>query len=337
MHGLVVGKFYPPHAGHRYLINRALEASDSVTVVLLANSRESIPVEVRHEWLEEIHPQARVVSTVADHPVAYQDPGIWDLWEKEIRTLCPEPVDLVFSSERYGDELARRFKGQHVVVDLGRQAVPVSGVEVRRDPARYWDLMEPCVRSWFVKRICVLGAESTGTSTLAEALAEHYGTECVPEYGRTYCDERLTWEPGWEWRTEHFREIAAGQAKLEDAAARRSPPVLICDTDPLATCLWHERYMGFEDADLAALARERRYVLYVLTGSEIPWVQDGTRDGEHVRRWMTERFRQALEDRPEPYIEVSGTEEDRLGQATSAIDRILEDGWSLNEIPQPRS
>lgn len=337
MHGIVIGKFYPPHAGHKVLIEKALNTADNVTVVLLANSRESIPVDVRHRWLEEIHPEARVVSTVADHPVDYHDVGVWDLWEKEIRALCPAPVDVVFSSESYGDELARRLDAEHALVDPSRQSVPVSGIDLRRDPARYWEYMEPCVRAWFVKRVCVLGAESTGTSTLAEALAEHYQTECVPEYGREYCDERLTWEPGWEWRTEHFLEIAQGQAELEDAAARRSPPILICDTDPLATSVWHERYMGSLDAGLLALAAGRRYALYVLTGAEIPWIQDGTRDGEHKRQWMTDRFRGVLKERPEPFVEVTGPREERLRQATASIDRIMGQGWNLVEIPQPRS
>ena len=95
--------------------------------------------------------------------------------------------------------------------------------------------------------------------------------------------------------------------------------------------------MGGIDADLFALASERRYALYVLTGSEIPWVQDGTRDGEHMRQWMTERFREVLRDRPEPFIEVSGTPDERLAQATAGIDRVLAEGWNLEDVPQPRS
>jgi hypothetical protein len=106
---------------------------------------------------------------------------------------------------------------------------------------------------------------------------------------------------------------------------------------PPGHCVWHERYMGGIDADLFALASERRYALYVLTGSEIPWAQDGTCDGEHMRQWMTERFREVLRDRPEPFIEVSGTPDERLAQATAGIDRVLAEGWNLEDVPQPRS
>jgi NadR type nicotinamide-nucleotide adenylyltransferase len=322
-HALVVGKFYPPHAGHKYLIQQAEENSTRVTVALLANSSETIPVDVRHAWLEEVHPSVNVVSAIADHPVDYKDPVVWDLWEKEIRGLCPDQIDAVYTSEPYGDELARRFSAKHFLVDREREVFPVSGTAVRADPEAHWNYLEPCVRSWFAKRICVLGAESTGTSTLAMALAEHYGTEYVPEYGRQYSDERVTWAPQWEWRTEHFVEIARGQIELEEAAARRSPPLLICDTDPLATSVWHERYMGTPSPELVAIAASRHYALYILTGAEIPWVQDGTRDGKDMREWMNERFREALASRPETFVEVAGSHEERLAAATAAVDGVL--------------
>ncbi|HVF52584.1 MAG TPA: AAA family ATPase [Actinomycetota bacterium] len=330
MHGVVVGKFYPPHAGHKYLIGQAEATVDRVTVVLLANSRESIPVGERHAWLQEIHPNVQVVSSVADHPIDYDDASVWDLWEKEIRALCPEPIDLVFSSESYGDELARRLDAEHVPVDPNRAVVPISGTAVRADPAAHWNDMEPCVRAWFVKRVCVLGAESTGTSTLAKALARHYEAECVPEYGRQYCEERRTWEPQWEWKTEHFLEIAVGQVRLEDDAARRSGPILICDTDPLATSVWHERYMNAPAPALVELATRRRYDLYVLTGSDIPWVQDGTRDGEEVREWMTGRLREVLSERSVPFIEVTGSLEQRLEVTIGSIDRVVAGPWTLS-------
>lgn len=81
---LILGKFLPPHRGHRYLAEAAREHADQVIVCLLANSTEPIPVETRHAWLEEILPWATVRSTVADHPVDYDDPAIHDLWARTI-------------------------------------------------------------------------------------------------------------------------------------------------------------------------------------------------------------------------------------------------------------
>jgi HTH-type transcriptional regulator, transcriptional repressor of NAD biosynthesis genes len=99
--------------------------------------------------------------------------------------------------------------------------------------------------------------------------------------------------------------------------------LLICDTDALATSIWHERYLGTESPEVASLAAARSYAMYILTGDDIRFVQDGTRDGEHLRGWMTGRFRQALGARPEPWIEVRGSRDERLAAATARIDHLL--------------
>jgi HTH-type transcriptional repressor of NAD biosynthesis genes len=100
-------------------------------------------------------------------------------------------------------------------------------------------------------------------------------------------------------------------------------PLLICDTDVLATTLWHERYVGAPPAGLLARAAAHPPALYVLTGDEIPFVQDGLRDGEHIRHAMQQRFRDVLAGQPVPWLEVTGSVPDRVEQAAAAIDRML--------------
>jgi NadR type nicotinamide-nucleotide adenylyltransferase len=228
----------------------------------------------------------------------------------------------VFTSEEYGDRFASHLGAEHVSVDPDRVTHPVSGTLVRADRAAQWHQLEACVRAGLVRRVCVLGAESTGTSTLAEALADHYETVCVPEYGREFCEDRMRRGMTLDWRSDHFVEIASRQQAIEDQAARECDPVLICDTDALATSIWHERYLDERSPVVEALAAGRTYALYVLTSDDIPFVQDGTRDGEHVRGWMTQRFRDVLAARSEPWIEVTGRHEDRLRAAIRAIDEI---------------
>ena len=145
----------------------------------------------------------------------------------------------MFTSEEYGRRSAGYMGARHVSVDPKRARFPVSGTRVRADPAAHWHLLEPCVRAWYVRRICVVGAESTGTTTLALALADHYDTKCVAEYGRLFCEEQLADGGTPDWRTEHFVTIATQQQADEDKAARSCGPLLICDTDALATSIWH--------------------------------------------------------------------------------------------------
>ena len=340
-HGLVVGKFYPPHAGHHALIEAAAARCATVTVVVAPSRRESIPLEDRVAWLREVHaaaPWVRIVGRYDDHPVDYADPAVWELHCAVFREAAgPEPVDAVFSAEAYGEELARRFDAVPVCVDPGRRAVPVSGTAVRADPVAHWRWLSPPVRAWFVRRVVVVGAESTGTTTMAAALADHYGTAWVPEYGRELTDRKLTelrsrrpvatvFDVTWE--RDDFLEVVREQQAAEEAAARVSGPLLFCDTDARATAIWEERYLGSSSEAVRAAAR--RPALYLLTDHEgVPFDDDGLRDGEHLRAWMTGRFRAELADCGAPVVELRGSHEVRLAMAVTACDALLAAGWSL--------
>ncbi|HVF05575.1 MAG TPA: AAA family ATPase [Frankiaceae bacterium] len=314
-HGLVWGKFLPLHEGHSALIRYATTRCAGVTVVLGARHDEPIPRDVRHAWLAEAHPDVRVLSHWDDAPVDYDSPAAWDAHLAALRTVLPAGVDVVFTAEPYGAELARRLG----VAEVRLTRSNVSGAAVRADPAAYWYRLPAPVRAWYCRRVVLVGAESTGTTTLAAALAAALGTAWVPEYGREWCEVR----PGGlaaPWSSAEFDLIARRQAEREDAAAREVPvPWLVCDTDPLATAVWHERYVGSPSATVAAFAATRRPCRYVLTSDDVPFVQDGLRDGEHLRGWMTERFRAVLDGSGVPWVEVRGSVADRVAAALAEL------------------
>ncbi len=174
-HGLVLGKFYPLHAGHGNLIRTALADCERVTVELLVASAEAVPLEMRLAWLREEHPTAHVVAAIDDAPVDFDSPVAWDEHQRLIDALLPEPVDAVFTSDDYGAELARRCGAAWVQVDPGRVLTPVSGTAVRADTEGCWWALGPAVRASLAARVVVLGAESPGPPTLAEALAARLG------------------------------------------------------------------------------------------------------------------------------------------------------------------
>ncbi|WP_199422022.1 AAA family ATPase [Actinotalea solisilvae] len=338
-HGLVIGKFYPVHAGHLALVRTALARCERVTVQVLGSTAESLPVATRAAWLRAELPGARVVTAVDDTPVDYADPVAWDAHVALMRGLLDAPVDAVLTSDGYGAELARRLDAAWVQVDPGRVAVPVSGSAVRADPGRYWWALPAEVRAWFARRVVVLGAESTGTTTLAAALARHHGLEPVLEFGREWSAER----PGGltaPWHTAEFDLIAREQARREDDAARTTPvPLVVCDTDVLATTLWHERYTGSRSPSVERLAAGRVPDLYLLTGDEIPFVQDGMRDGEHVRHAMQDRFREVLAAQAAaggaPWHELRGAPDERLRGAVDLVAPLLATPRPLAE-PMPQ-
>jgi NadR type nicotinamide-nucleotide adenylyltransferase len=173
-----------------------------------------------------------------------------------------------------------------------------------------------------MKRVVIIGSESSGTTTLVRALAEHYRTAWVPEFGRTYTEGRQ-YNPQ-PWRSDEFTFIAIEQARMEDALATMANRVLICDTDPLATAIWHERYLATSSDEVRAIAAARRYDLYIVTDTNIPFERDEIRDGESFRHWMQERFIEELSKGPTPMIVVSGPHEERFAAAVLRIDELLE-------------
>jgi NadR type nicotinamide-nucleotide adenylyltransferase len=314
---VVIGKFYPPHRGHKHLIDAACARSRRVTVIVCERPTDTIAGELRAAWLREIHPAAEVM--VIDDRYDEQDSAVWAV--NTVRWLGGPP-DAVFTSEDYGDPYARAMGCAHVLVDRARAAVPCSGREIRRDPFANWQFLEPPVRAHFARRVCVVGAESTGTTTLARALAAHYGTPWVPEYGRDYSAEKFA-RGETEWTTAEFVHIATEQTRRAEVAARDADRVLVEDTNAFATGLWHRRYVGSDSDAVRALGERARCDLYLLTGDEIPFVQDGLRDGEHVRHAMHDWFEAALRAQPVPWKLLRGPHDERVRIAVAAVNELF--------------
>lgn len=332
--GLVIGKFYPPHKGHKYLIDTAKSQCEELTVILCWKRSETIPGTMRAEWLKRIHPDV-YVKVVEDNKLADDDSEAWAKFTLDILGYVP---DAVFTSESYGDPYASFMGSIHVLVDRDRTYFPISGTMIRSNPLAYSKYLEPCVRAYFAWRVSIVGAESTGTTTLAHALAKYYNTVWVPEYlpkhdktvwapeyGRTYSEGKLTSAEAGQWRSEEFETIARLQNSIENSLAESSNGLVICDTDAFATSIWHERYMGFRSKKVEEIAKEIGHDLYILTGDEIPFVQDGTRDGEKIRHKMHQRFIERLKEDGKPFIIVQGTPENRLQLVTEAINKLAED------------
>ncbi|MFN0121975.1 MAG: AAA family ATPase [Blastocatellia bacterium] len=317
--GLIVGKFYPPHRGHRYLIDSGRARVDELHVIVCQKPGESPRGTLRAAWIREIHPDTHVL--LIDDVYDEQDSRVWA--ENSIRWLGFRP-DVVFTSEDYGDRFAHFLGCAHEQIDKARQAVPISGTMVRQSPLRFWEYLEAPVRAWYALRICLIGAESTGKTTLARMLAAHYQTIWVPEFGREYAARVLAEQGQYAWTSADFETIATTQCEHENEAVRRANKILICDTDAFATSVWHRRYMGQRSTAVESVAgRHRRPDLYLLTDIGTPFVQDGTRDGEMIRDWMHKTFVEELTLKTRPYQLLRGTREERFRLATNLIDELL--------------
>jgi HTH-type transcriptional regulator, transcriptional repressor of NAD biosynthesis genes len=322
--GLIIGKFYPPHKGHSFLIESALTQVDDLVVIVCDHPRQKIRGELRAQWLREMQPSIR--TQVVPDTVPGDDSEGWAKYTVEFLGYVP---DVVFTSEAYGDAYAHFLGCRHVNVDAGRFNVSISATRIRNSPFSHWDFLAPCVRSFFAKRVCIIGAESTGKTTLAQALSAHYRTAWVPEFGRTYWEGKLSSQNPATWTTQEFVFIAGEQNSFEDQLARICTHILICDTDSFATSVWHHRYMGFFSLEVDALFLNRNIDLYLLTGIEIPFVQDGTRDGEHIRASMHQQFIDRLSERGKRFQLLTGSPEARLQSAIAACETVLHESSIL--------
>ncbi|WP_174291026.1 AAA family ATPase [Sphingomonas bacterium] len=168
------------------------------------------------------------------------------------------------------------------------------------------------------RSICLHGPESTGKSTMAPRLAQHFGTRCIAEFGRTYCEAF-----GTDLTMADLVMIAkAHDAKVATAMAEGAQPVIL-DTDPLMSAVWADMLFGRRDR---WFDRWRSYAdLYLLFDIDLPWVEDGTRmfGTEAARLRFFDLSKLELERRGVRWALVSGTGEVRYLNALSAIDRLL--------------
>jgi NadR type nicotinamide-nucleotide adenylyltransferase len=177
-----------------------------------------------------------------------------------------------------------------------------------------------------LKKIVVIGPESTGKSTLCEQLAAHFKTEWVKEYAREYLLQH-----GTAYTAGDLLTIAKGQLQLEDTAVAKLtpgnhlPPAIFIDTDMYVMKVWGE--FVFEKCDHWILNRivERKYDLYLLCNIDLPWVKDELREYPDLvtREKLYHHYKDIMVNQNVPWVNISGQNEERLQKAIAAIDALI--------------
>lgn len=327
--GLVLGKFYPPHLGHLYLIDKAAEQCDQVHLMVCSLKKETIPGEYRYLWLynhykgsnvnvihcsEELPQYPKECNSVDEFYNKYWVPTVY----KNVKEL-----DVVFTSEDYGDEFASYLGVDHVLVDKERKKYPVSGTQIRNGAFNNWDFIPTFAKNYFMKRVVVVGPESTGKSTLVKNLATYFNAEYVEEYGRTYTNNKCT----HDLNVSDFEKIANGQF-LDNFCISRSKDtkLLFCDTEAITTKVFGEMYIDLRNnEEIELIINKQSFDLWLLLDIDVPWVDDGTRDfpNSWEREWHMNRLKKELDSRNIEYVLISGDYKQRLEKAVKEVKKIL--------------
>lgn len=314
MNVLVLGKFLPYHNGHAALINHAKNYG-KVTVVIGPRWNEPVSCKKRVLWLTALNPGVRVVQVSHSLPSwPGSDPkSFWDQWTAAINHVMPEGVDIVVSSESYGEILARRLNAKNIFFDLGRTQVPVSGTEIRQNIFHAFDKIPPLVRQHFRRVVVVTGGESVGKTTLIQTLAHRYPGLYTPvyEYGRKHmADRHIKSFTPWD-----ATRIAAMQSLLvQDALLLpESNGIILSDTDALTTLVWAEMAKlnpeGIDAVRRTAQAKVPHLTLLMPPTQE--WANDGTREwsSPEVREEFYIRLRNHMDNSTyrRPYVIIQST------------------------------
>lgn len=185
-----------------------------------------------------------------------------------------------------------------------------------------------------LNKIVIIGPESTGKSTLCEELAQHYDTLWCPEFAREYL---LTY--GTDYAYEDLLTIARGQLAMEAEYVlmaqhnwdvqpqKRTPaPLLFIDTDMYVMKVWSEFVFGRCDPWILEQIATRKYDLYLLCHTDLPWEKDALREYPDLdtRERLFHMYQDLLLNQSVPWAPIRGTDEQRLRAAIAAVDRLLE-------------
>ena len=336
MIGVVFGKFFPFHNGHLFVINRALSECEKVFVVVCANEGSQPTGQKRAYWVQHSAPKAEVLLTDDLCAWHFSQPCVescTEIWRKRTAELIPYEIDLVYSSESYGEDFSKAISARHVSVDPVREFHPVSGSQIRSNLADNWHHLPQIVKSGLHRKITILGAESSGTTTLTCDLAAELKLPWVAEVGRTVSWElaikhggmdQVPWDESIFWRV--LREQAQAELDVVNGNLEFNNfeigPWVVCDTDAVATVVWWERYLSSDSGSAWKFAQASLADIYVVTDPEdVEFEQDGIRDGEDLRTSMHDSFLRMAKKTGKTVVLASGSRDQRV---SNVIEKLRE-------------
>lgn len=314
--GLFVDSFEVLHKGHELCIKYALSRVNKLVTIIYDNDNTNIPLPVRANWLRKLYPDMEVIEAWFDMESQGETT---DVQKAVLKSSLESQKNLEFYSTRDRLEHLNKTLGCNNLINPEfRKKIQEATAQIQGDNYANRLRIDNRVYRDLITNVAFVGAQSTGKSTIAEAMAKRYNTNFMFEYGRYHWD---VYQKDRIETLEQIEEITERHIAMEEKRLETANKYLFTDTCPIVTLRYAYDWHGKPSDKLLQFAKdaESRYDIFFLCGDEIPYADTPERDGVEQRKAFQKQIEAELLTRKIPYIPLRGTLQERMMQ----VERVL--------------